>query len=109
MGSLGPTHLIALLLAVAIIASITGFVASAATRRNKRHARRILALGFVCGLMAGAMLRGRGRGLTTLAPRAFTVATSYLRPALLGLMGDRRAVPATGFLTRMRQNFSPRR
>ena len=34
MGSLGPTHLIALLLAVAIIAAMGGFIASAVTRRT---------------------------------------------------------------------------
>jgi hypothetical protein len=99
MGSLGGTQLIALLLAVAAFGSITGFIASAAIQRKRRHARRFLALGFVCGLMAGAVLRGRLRSLTT----------SHLRPALLGLLGHRRPVPATGFLTRMTQNLSPRR
>jgi hypothetical protein len=105
MASLGATHLMALLLAVAITSSITGFIASAATRRKKHHARRFLALGFFCGLMAGAILRGRRRGLATFAPRAFSVAAPHLRPALLGLMGDRRAVPTTGLLTRMTQNL----
>jgi hypothetical protein len=76
MGSLGPTHLIALLLAVAIIASIGGFIASAATRRNKRCARGWFILGFFCGLMAGAKLRSRCGGLY--APRALTVAASLL-------------------------------
>jgi hypothetical protein len=109
MGSLGPTHLIALLLAVAIAASITGFIASAAMQRKKRYARRLVAFGFVCGLMAGAVLRSRRRRLTTLAPRAVTVAASHLRPAMLGFMGDRRAVASTGFVTRMTRNLSPRR
>ena len=62
MGSLGPTHLIALLLAVAIIAAIRGFIASAVAQRNKRRARGFFLLGFFCGLMAGAILRGRRRG-----------------------------------------------
>ena len=54
MGSLGPTHLISLLLlAVAMIAAICGFIASAVGRRNKRRARGFLLLGFFCGLMAG--------------------------------------------------------
>ncbi len=57
MGSLGPTHLIALLLGVAIIAAICGFVASAVARRNRRRARGFFLLGFFCGLMAGAILR----------------------------------------------------
>jgi hypothetical protein len=92
MGSLGPTHLIALILAVALTAWITGFVAAAATHRKKRHARRFMALGFVCGLMAGATLRGRRRGL-----------------ALLGLMGDRRAISATGLVTRLARSLPQRR
>jgi hypothetical protein len=63
MGSLGPTHLISLLLAVAIIAATCGFIASAVVRRNKRRSRRLFLLGFFCGLMAGAILRGRRRRL----------------------------------------------
>src|SRR6476646_11193706 len=63
MGSLGPTHLIALLLAVAIVAATGGFVASAIARTNKRRTHRLFLLGFVCGLTAGAILRGRRRSL----------------------------------------------
>jgi hypothetical protein len=66
MGSLGLTHLISLLLAVAIVAATCGFIASAVVRRNKRHSRRFFLLGFFCGLMAGAILRGRRRRLNTL-------------------------------------------
>src|SRR5271163_5324019 len=66
MGSLGPTHLISLLLAVAIIAATCGFIASAVVRRNKRRARGFFLLGFFCGLMAGAILHGRRRGLNAL-------------------------------------------
>jgi uncharacterized membrane protein YeaQ/YmgE (transglycosylase-associated protein family) len=103
MGSLGPSHLIALLLAVAIIAAIGGFIASAVTRRNKRRARGFFLLGFFCGWMAGSILRGRRRGLNGLgalarcvdvrpprarirhdtgrfAARALTVAASHVRP-----------------------------
>lgn len=84
MGSLGPTHLIALLFAVAIIASIAGFVASAVTRRNKRRARGWFVVGFFCGLMAGARLPSRRGGRNVLAlARAFTVAASHLRPVML--------------------------
>ena len=64
MGSLEPTHLISLLVAVAIIAAICGFIASAV--RNKRRARRFFLLGFFCGWMAGGILRGRRRGLNAL-------------------------------------------
>ena len=64
MGSLGPTHLILLLLAVAIIAAICGFTASAV--RNKRRARGFFLLGFFSGWMAGAILRGRHQCLNAL-------------------------------------------
>jgi hypothetical protein len=67
MGSLGPTHLISLLLVVAIIAATGGFIASAVVRRNKRRARGSFLLGFFCGLMAGVILRTRRRGLNALA------------------------------------------
>lgn len=87
MGSLGPTHLIALLLAVATIAAISGFFASAVARRNRRRARGPFLLGFVCGLMAAAILRGRRHGLYELgalagrvAARALTFAASHGRP-----------------------------
>jgi uncharacterized membrane protein YeaQ/YmgE (transglycosylase-associated protein family) len=105
MGSLGPTHLISLLLAVAIIAAICGFIASAVVRRNKRRARGFFLLGFFCGLVSGAILRGRRRGLNALgavarcadvrpprawmrrgtgrfAVRGFTFAASNVRPGL---------------------------
>ena len=66
MGSLGPTHLISLLLAVAIIAATCGFIASAVARRNERRTRGVFLLGFSCGWMAGSILRGRRRGLNAL-------------------------------------------
>ena len=66
MGSVGPTHLISLLLAVAIIAAICGFIASAVVRRNKRRARGFFLLGFLCGFIASPILRRRRRGLNVL-------------------------------------------
>jgi hypothetical protein len=56
MGSLGPMHLLAVLLAVAIIAATSGFLVA---RRTKRRARGIFAVGFFCGLTAGTVLRRR--------------------------------------------------
>jgi len=67
MGSLGPTHLISLLLVIAIIAATYGLFASAVARRNKRRARGFLILGFFCGFMLCTILRGRHRGLKVLA------------------------------------------
>jgi hypothetical protein len=66
MGSLGPTHLICLLLAVAIIAATCGFISSAVARRNQRRARGFFVLGFFCGFIAGPILRRRRRGLNAL-------------------------------------------
>ena len=90
MGSLGPTVLIGLLLAVATIAAIAGFVASAVARSKKRRAHRLFLVGFFCGLMAGAILHGRRRGLNALrrdtvrfAARALNFATSHNRLGLL--------------------------
>ena len=82
MGTLGPTHLIALLLAVAIIAAICGFIASAVARRNKRRARRFFLVGFVCGFMAGAILRGRRRHLNALGALA---RCADVRPPITGI------------------------
>jgi uncharacterized membrane protein YjdF len=66
MGSVGPTQLIVLLLAVAFISATGGFVASAIARRNKRRARGFFLLGFVCGFIARPILRRRLRGLNML-------------------------------------------
>lgn len=66
MGSLGPTYLVFLLLAVAIVAAVCGFIASIAVRRNERRARGYLLVGFCCGLLAGGILRRRRRGLNAL-------------------------------------------
>jgi hypothetical protein len=56
MESLGPTHLIYLLLATAVIGKMCGFAAFAVTLRNRRRARRFFLLGFACGLVTGAFL-----------------------------------------------------
>jgi hypothetical protein len=65
MGSLGPPHLISLLLVVAVIAATCGFTVSAA-RRTKRRARGFFLLGVFCGFMAGVTLRRRRPGLKAL-------------------------------------------
>ena len=44
MGSLGPPHLIAVLLAVAFVAAACGFAASAMALRSKRRGRRLFLL-----------------------------------------------------------------
>jgi uncharacterized membrane protein YeaQ/YmgE (transglycosylase-associated protein family) len=113
MGSLGPTHLSLLLLAVAIIAATCGFIASAVARRTKRRARGFFVLGFFCGLIAGPILRRRRRGLNALgavvrctdarrlsagkrygtdrfAARALTLVASHVRPELWPLQWHRQ-------------------
>ena len=76
--------LIALLLAVAILAAIGGFAASAFPQK-KRRARGPFLLGFVCGLTAGAILRGRRRGLNLLG--ALT-GRADVRPLRAGIRRD---------------------
>jgi hypothetical protein len=85
MGSLGSAHLIALLLAGATIAAMGGFVASAVARRYKQRARGPFLLGFFCGLMAGAILRGRRRGIRALGALA---GHTDVRPLTAGIRRD---------------------
>ena len=66
MGSLGPTQLTLLLVAI-VLAAVSGFVGSAVTRRRKRRARRYFVLGFSCGFIAGLILHRRHRILNDLA------------------------------------------
>jgi hypothetical protein len=73
MWSLGPIQLTALVLAVAVIAAICGFIASIIVRRNRRRARGFFALGFLCGLMAGPALRRRRRFARALTSAALPV------------------------------------
>lgn len=82
MGSLGPTQLLCLLLAVAIIAATSGFIASVVMRRNKRRARGFFVLGFMSGLMAGAIVRRTHGGSWRFAVRALSRAASHARPGL---------------------------
>lgn len=53
MGSFGP------LLAVAVVAALCGFTASAVVRRKKRRTRNVFLLGALCGFLAGVTLRRR--------------------------------------------------
>jgi hypothetical protein len=76
MGSVGPTHLVALL-AVAIIGAICGLFASAVVRRNRRRARTFFLLGVFCGFMVGAIMGGR-RGVDVL--RSITWSVDFRRP-----------------------------
>jgi hypothetical protein len=105
MGAFGTAHLVCLLLAVASVAALCGFIASTVARTNKRRARGFFVVGVFCGLLAGRILRRRRRGLRTLvaiaqrvdsracvagmrssterfAARALSLAGSHVRPRL---------------------------
>jgi MFS-type transporter involved in bile tolerance (Atg22 family) len=79
MGSLGTAQLICLLLAVATVAAVCGFIASALTRRNKRRTRRVFLVGVFCGLLAGSTLRGRRAGARYFATRTAAFADTLYR------------------------------
>jgi hypothetical protein len=69
MGSLGTAQLISLLLAVATVAALCGFIASVHTRRNKRRTRGVFLFGVFCGVLAGRILPGRRGGAHRFASR----------------------------------------
>jgi hypothetical protein len=94
MGSLEPTHLIALAITLASIAAMCGLIASPVARRNKRRARTFFLVGFLCGLTAGAIPRARRRGLRALRALASCAAVRPLRAS------------KTQGLTRRRSHFT---
>ena len=82
MGSVGPAHLLSLLLVVVIVSASCGFIGSAVSRRNKHRARKVFILGFVCGYVVGPVLRKRRRGvnaLTTAVSQAVARPSSWAR------------------------------
>lgn len=87
MGSLA-THLISVLLVVAIITATYGLIASIVARRNSRRSRGHFLLGFFCGFMSCAILRGRRRGLKALGTVARGAQVGRLGVGLLS--GPRR-------------------
>lgn len=106
-GSLGPMYMIALLLAVAIIGAISGFIASAAVLRKRRRARRYFVLGLLCGLTTGAMLRRRRRAigrLVTIAP--CTIRLRHLAAAGTDLFHDAKS-SSTFLLHRFYSGWAP--
>lgn len=81
MGSIGPMHLISLLIVVAVIAATCGYLGSVVAQRNMRRTRGIFLLGLGVGLVASAVLRGRRRVLNVLAsvPRRADIRPVILR------------------------------
>jgi hypothetical protein len=74
MQAVGPTQLILLLVAVAIIAAVCGFLGSLVMQRKKRRARGYFLVGFLCGATATSIRRMRRRGVRRFAARALTLA-----------------------------------
>ena len=107
MGLPGPTHLRSLLLAVALIAATCGFIASAVVRRNKRRARGFFLLGFFCGLLAGAILHGRRRGLNALGAVARCADVRPLRAGIRRGTGSFAARALTFAASHVRLGLSP--
>ena len=87
MGSLGTAALILLLVTVATVSALGGFLAAT---KSRRRARLPFIAGFLCGMLAFGILRGRRHALT-MAARAATCAVvrmpggawSSLRPIRL--------------------------
>ncbi len=63
MDSLGTTQLISLVLAVTLLAGLSGFFAAVVTRRPGRRTRRVFVAGVLCGVLARDLVRGRRRVL----------------------------------------------
>lgn len=85
MQAVGPTQLIVLLIAVAAIASASGFLGSVVVRRRTRRARGVFVLGFLCGVTAGVILRTRRRILYALGAVGHDVG---VRPRRAGTRDD---------------------
>jgi hypothetical protein len=103
MGSLAPTHLIALL-AVAAVAAASGFIASTVIRKRRRRARGYLVVGFCCGLLAGAMLR-KWRGLNVVGAIMQRGGSRPLRAVIPGIHFATRT--ATFAASRLRLGARP--
>ncbi len=79
MGWLGTTQQIALLLGVAAVAALCGYLASTVARRNRRRARGYFLVGLCCGFLAGGVLRRKRRGTGGFVASALTLA-SHAQP-----------------------------
>ena len=66
MGWLEPTHLMILLVAIAVVAAIWIHTASVIAQAKRRRARRFFVLGFSAGWTAATIFGGRRRRPKTL-------------------------------------------
>ena len=98
MGSLGTPQFLLLLVAVATVAAVCGFIGSTVARGQKRRARRFFLTGFFCGFTAGVVVRRRWRDIGRLASRALS---SSALPLRLGLSPQRpRRLPLSLLIVR---------
>ena len=69
MGLPGAALLMSLLLVVAVVAALCGFLAATAVHQRNRRTRRVFLVGIFCGLLAGQIVRGRRHGFKGLSAR----------------------------------------
>lgn len=81
MGWLEPTHLMIVLVAIAIVAAIWIHTASVIAQAKKRRARRFFVLGFSVGWTAATVFGGRRRRPKTL--QALVQQAKRIRPLSL--------------------------
>lgn len=67
MQAVEPLHLLSAVVLMIVVAAATGFLVAARVLRRERRARGFFVLGFSCGVLTGAALRGRRQGLRALA------------------------------------------
>lgn len=86
MQAVEPLELFGLGLLVVVVSALAGFLLAARMLRRERRARGFFVLGFSCGVLTSAALRGRRRGL-----RALDAALS--RVGVTGVLGARTFRP----------------
>lgn len=106
MQAVAPAQLVSLLVAAAVIVAMHLVLRWAVVRRNRRRARGFFVLGFSCGLLAGAFLRGRRRARRALRTVARRVGHQPRRPGIRG--GAERFAGRVLILTESRRGPTPR-
>jgi hypothetical protein len=89
--------LILLLLAVAALAALGGYLAGTVRQRRKRRARRYFALGIVTGFVAAAVTRRRfGRSAVGPVVRRFVLPQRLDNPLTVAALQLRRSLSRSG-------------
>ena len=82
-----------LLIAVAALAALGGYIAGAVRRRNERRAGRYFALGVVTGFVSAAVMRSR---LGRTALRRMVLPQRFDNPLTVAALQLRRGLSRTG-------------